>query len=933
MAVCLFPNNAEHSDPKPIETLTEVQLAESTRKYIGGRAMNDINQTFKELIEKTKARLISGNQHNADCPCCSGKDKLYLNLVGQKILIYCHRNCPFTDIVNALGYQQRDFFEHHQHDNSSESRTVQEDFSSNVNADNGIERADPDTLHAVNSKVMAYAYQSGEHKKNLNQRGFPSEHQDEYFTLNQETISNINDRIQKDFSEEVLLKVPGFFKDNNGEVKFSARWGMAIPVRDYRGRIVALKSRSDKLVEKNKYIIVSSNSKGGASPGSPIHHPLFKGSKDAIETIIVTEGELKANFIYIRTGIYSLSIPGCAQYKKIITELAYYKNLRKVIIAYDADKNTNYAVSDSLFGFLKFIHEQRPDLDVSIYDWDIEDGKGLDDLLVNGKQPREIIGKANAKSHVKQCRDHALATDPKAAVERNPSKTEGSSEPPPFEVCLNLITPKIIDKFHDSNEEPFITIKRNNHHETYPVRSSKLRMWLQSEYFSQEAKPLSTGIADQVIETLQHQSIFEGLKREVYLRVGKYNNSIIYDLANENWEYVEITREGWTIINESPVPFIRPKGIAAAGTPAKTTQNLVSLLSKYIHPVKEHGILLIAGWLIACMNPSSPKPVLCLSGEQGSAKSTTTRMLKKIADNSSVPLKSLPRNEQDLSIIAKNSWIPAFDNISSLTSWLSDAMSKMSTGGGYSTRSLYTNDEESLWTFTRAIILNGINEIPKKSDLLERSICIQLKAIPEDERKTEKEIWNQFDTDLPFIMGALFDCVACAIRRYKDVNLRNLPRMADFITWVTAAEPALGIPDGTFVEIFNAGQIESIELNIEGNPFASAILEFLERQWAERWEGRAGELMDELEKFVSDKTIRSNRWPNTPRGAADALKNITPMMRKIGIHIKSTGNTRTRTWLIEKVEKRSDSESITNLRELGLIPADSGTNGKERVKI
>ena len=291
-----------------------------------------------------------------------------------------------------------------------------------------------------------------------------------------------------------------------------------------------------------------------------------------------------------------------------------------------------------------------------------------------------------------------------------------------------------------------------------------------------------------------------------------------------------------TIINESPVRLSDP-GIAAAMTPAKTTQNLVSLLSKYIHTVNEHGILLIAGWLIACMNPSRPKPVLCLSGEQGSAKSTTTRMLKKIADNSSVPLKSLPRNEQDLSIIAKNSWIPAFDNISSLTSWLSDAMSKISTGGGHSTRSLYTNDEESLWTFTRAIILNGINEIPKKSDLLERSICIQLKAIPRG--RTEKEIWNQFDTDLPFIMGALFDCVACAIRRYNGVNLRNLPRMADFITWVTAAEPALGIPDGTFVEIFNAGQIESIELNIEGNPFASAILEFLERQWAERWEGRA----------------------------------------------------------------------------------------------
>ena len=286
-------------------------------------------------------------------------------------------------------------------------------------------------------------------------------------------------------------------------------------------------------------------------------------------------------------------------------------------------------------------------------------------------------------------------------------------------------------------------------------------------------------------------------------------------------------------------------------TPAKTTQNLVSLLSKYIHTVNEHGILLIAGWLIACMNPSRPKPVLCLSGEQGSAKSTTTRMLKKIADNSSVPLKSLPRNEQDLSIIAKNSWIPAFDNISSLTSWLSDAMSKISTGGGHSTRSLYTNDEESLWTFTRAIILNGINEIPKKSDLPNVPF-VSTESDPRGRKKDRKR--NQFDTDLPFIMGALL--IVSPQFAGTMVSTYGIFHVWRISSQVGRTSP--GILTG-HSRYSTPGKSEH-ELNIEGNPLLQQSWNFLSANGAL---GRQSRTYGRTRKFVSDKTIRSNRWPNT----------------------------------------------------------------------
>jgi hypothetical protein len=59
-------------------------------------------------------------------------------------------------------------------------------------------------------------------------------------------------------------------------------------------------------------------------------------------------------------------------------------------------------------------------------------------------------------------------------------------------------------------------------------------------------------------------------------------------------------------------------------------------------------------------------------------------------------------------IAATNSWCMALDNISHLPAWLSDAVCRLSTGGGFATRTLYENDEETIFDAQRPIILNGI---------------------------------------------------------------------------------------------------------------------------------------------------------------------------------------------------------------------------------
>ena len=142
------------------------------------------------------------------------------------------------------------------------------------------------------------------------------------------------------------------------------------------------------------------------------------------------------------------------------------------------------------------------------------------------------------------------------------------------------------------------------------------------------------------------------------------------------------------------------------------------------------------------MRPTGPYPVLILQGEQGTAKSTAAKVLRLLIDPSAAPLRTAPLDERDLMIAARNGWIIALDNLSGLSSWLSDALCRIATGGGVSTRELYSDTDEVLIDVQRPIILNGIDDIATRQDLIDRSIIINLEPIPENKRKPEAEFWQ-----------------------------------------------------------------------------------------------------------------------------------------------------------------------------------------------
>ena len=277
--------------------------------------------------------------------------------------------------------------------------------------------------------------------------------------------------------------------------------------------------------------------------------------------------------------------------------------------------------------------------------------------------------------------------------------------------------------------------------------------------------------------------------------------------------------------------------------------------------------------------------MLVLTGEQGSAKSTCARMLRSLVDPHEAPLRSAPRTEQDLFIAARNAHILAFDNLSAVSGWLSDALCRVATGAGFGTRELYTNDEENVISAERPVLLNGINAVVARGDLADRAIFLTLKAIPDAARKPESELWADFERARPQILGALLDAMVTGLRRHPTVRLEKLPRMADFAKWAVAYEPA-AFDEGAFMRAYERNRKGAVTTVIEANPVASAICELMQKRPDQVWEGTPGALHGELTRRVGTDVANTRGWPVNAQSLSRRLNQIKSALRPVGIEIE-----------------------------------------------
>jgi hypothetical protein len=342
--------------------------------------------------------------------------------------------------------------------------------------------------------------------------------------------------------------------------------------------------------------------------------------------------------------------------------------------------------------------------------------------------------------------------------------------------------------FHAPDGTAYADIVIDGHRETWPLKSQGFRRWLQRAYYIETGGAPNGDAMATAMGVLEARAHFDGVERTVCLRVSEHGERIYLDLCDTRWRAVEIDANGWRIVDAPPVRFRRTAGMLPLPEPLRGGS--VDELRKHLH-VDDGAYVLAVSWLLAILRGRGPYPILALTGEQGTGKSLTGHQLRLLVDPHSAPLRSLPRDTRDLYVAAINGHVLVFDNLSSIPTEMSDALCRLSTGGGFSTRALYTNDSEVIFDGQRPIALTSITDVASRSDLADRLLLVRLEVIPDTERRTEAELHAVFTTARPRILGALLDVVVHGLIQLPQTRLNRLPRMADYAVWMRACETAI----------------------------------------------------------------------------------------------------------------------------------------------
>jgi len=469
-------------------------------------------------------------------------------------------------------------------------------------------------------------------------------------------------------------------------------------------------------------------------------------------------------------------------------------------------------------------------------------------------------------------------------------ETERSSQMTQVEVLLGLANE--VEFFTADDDTAYADVRVKGHRETYPIASQSFSDWLVRRYYEETDRTPSAAALVSATGLLQARARFDGAKRSVFIRVGECDGKLYLDLANDKWEVVEIDSDGWRVTVDPPVRFRRSRGMLSLPTPTKGGD--INILKQLLNITSDTNFILAVSWLLAAMRPTGPYPILIVTGEQGSAKSTFTALLRRILDPNCAPTRALPRDERDFFIAANNGHILAFDNVSRLPPLLSDTMCRLATGASFSTRQLHTDREEILIHAARPIICNGIEEFVSRPDLADRAVSLTLRPVPDEERKLEREIWSEFHAHHPLILGVLLDAAVHGLRNFANVKLDRFPRMADFVQWVVACEPALW-PAGSFLSAYCTNRDEVVEGILDGDSVAIAVRTLITQRGA--WRGTASQLCEALAELSSGKDKQAN-LPTCPRALSGKLRRLAPSLRKGGIEISFDREGRNRNRMI-----------------------------------
>lgn len=465
--------------------------------------------------------------------------------------------------------------------------------------------------------------------------------------------------------------------------------------------------------------------------------------------------------------------------------------------------------------------------------------------------------------------------------------------------------------FHTSGRETYALVMINNVRQTIALAERDgIRRWLERAYYVAHRAPPPRAALDEVVGVLDARALYDGLQREVWLRVAydQSTRTLYLDLADDRWRAVAIDATGWRIVESVNLPVVFRRGDGALPLPEpQPGGSLEELRSVLRLRVTDQEWLLLCGWLFAGLMPPGPGtlPILGLIGEAGGGKSWLAQMLRRLID----PHKAMAGvgdidDEERLIMQAMNNHIVQADNLSVVTRRTADLFCRLATGGAFIKRMLYTNARAVTFDVKRLGIVTATSDILTFSDLLDRTLIIRPTVIRRYE--AESELDRAFAEAHPRLLGALLSAISAGLRHVATTPVPNI-RLADFGRWAEACGVnGLGWEPGAFTQAFLDMRADGARVVLEND----ALVEEIERLLAKSrvWSGTPEELHTALELHIATNSKPPKWFPADAARLIRRLQNIAGDLRRVGIEFtppqqrRMPGGTRKRILRIERID-------------------------------
>jgi energy-coupling factor transporter ATP-binding protein EcfA2 len=428
--------------------------------------------------------------------------------------------------------------------------------------------------------------------------------------------------------------------------------------------------------------------------------------------------------------------------------------------------------------------------------------------------------------------------------------------------------------FRDQHQNPKVSVDGL----IYELGSKQLKAKIYDVAVGKFGTELASREMKDLVYSLEMRSR-NGQQIKLNNRFARRGDSIMLDLGGSNCAV--INEEGWNVCkNQEPTfrSFSHQREL-----PIPVAGSELELLFRHLSLEDPDKQLLVVAWLVSAMMPATVTPMILVTGEQGSGKTTFSKLLRSILDPSQIALLG-DLDLRDWFLTFENHAMPVFENVGRFDSRMADIFCRAVTGAGIQRRMLYTNSETVIYQFHCPIIINGVNLPSQRPDFLDRILHLELKR--HTRFRPSHEIWDEFQNDLPCILGSLLDLVSKVLGRIDSVESMGHSRLSDFVRIGRAVAMVLGRPADDFDKILQANQ-DSLLFDIgDSDPLVRAIQILVSQHpKVDAWNGTASKLLSDLQEQCRKQNtgISTSELPKDGTRLSGRLTELSTVLVKSNI--------------------------------------------------